>query len=309
MTLYERLQGALTALVTPFDDKGEVDEACLSRLVKAQIEHGIDGLVPCGTTGETPTLSGTEQERVVRTTIEAAGGRVPVIAGTGSNSTRVAVEQTKRAQGWGIDAALVVCPYYNKPTQEGMYRHFKAVFDETGMPIIAYNVPGRTVSDLQPETTARLVHDGIIIGIKDATADMVRAAETLAMVGRERPFAMLSGDDFTILPFVAVGGRGVISVVSNIAPGDTSRLVKAAAAGDFGVAQPLNDRIIALSRALFSSSNPIPVKAAMHLAGWTPAQVRLPLVTADEALLAQMKTAMNAYRGVDAAQDVQGWMA
>lgn len=309
MTLYERLQGALTALVTPFDAKEQVDLPRLVKLVQAQIEHGIDGLVPCGTTGETPTLSDHEQERVVRTTIETAEGRVPVIAGTGSNSTRITVENTKRAQAWGIDAALVVCPYYNKPTQEGMYRHFKAVFDETGIPIIAYNVPGRTVSDLRPETIARLVHDGIIIGVKDATADMVRAAETLSMVGRDRAFAMLSGDDFTILPFVAVGGRGVISVVSNIAPGDTSRLVKETAAGNFAVARPLNDRIIQLSRALFLSSNPIPIKAAMDLAGWSSPHVRLPLVAADEALTAQVAAAMNAYRGASSDAGLAGWMA
>lgn len=307
MTLNDRLQGALTALVTPFDADDNVDTACLAKLVEAQIEHGIDGLVPCGTTGETPTLSADEQERVVRTTIETAQGRVPVIAGTGSNSTKIAVANTKRAQAWGIDAALVVCPYYNKPTQEGMYRHFKAVYDETGIAIVAYNVPGRTVSDLLPETIGRLAEEGIIIGVKDATANMQRAAETLAAVGRDRPFAMLTGDDFTILPFVAVGGRGVISVVSNIAPGDTSRLVKETAAGNYDVARPLNDRIIALSRALFMSSNPIPIKAAMALAGWTPAAVRLPLVTTDEALSAKVGEAMHAYRGTK--DSLAGWMA
>ncbi len=307
MTLNDKLQGALTALVTPFDANDEVDTTCLAKLVEAQIAHGIDGLVPCGTTGETPTLSADEQERVVRTTIETAAGRVPVIAGTGSNSTKIAVANTKRAQAWGIDAALVVCPYYNKPTQEGMYRHFKAVHDETGIAIVAYNVPGRTVSDLLPETIGRLAEEGIIIGVKDATANMQRTAETLAAVGRDRPFAMLSGDDFTILPFVAVGGRGVISVVSNIAPGDTSRLVKATAAGNYDVARPLNDRIIALSRALFMSSNPIPIKAAMALAEWTPAAVRLPLVTTDEALSAKVGEAMHAYRGNN--DSLAGWMA
>lgn len=309
MTLIDRLQGALTAIVTPFDADGAVDVDALTRFVQAQIEHGIDGLVPCGTTGETPTLSADEQERVVRTTIEANAGRVPIVAGTGSNNTAGTVAHTKRALEWGIDAALVVVPYYNKPTQEGIYRHYKAVYEETGAPIIAYNVPGRTVVDLAADTLGRLAEDGLVIGVKDATANMTRTSDNFVAVGRDRPFAMLSGDDFTILPFVAGGGRGVISVVSNVAPGDTSRLVKATAAGNFDEARPLNDRIIALSRALFMSSNPIPTKAALALAGWTPKHTRLPLVTADAEIEAAMKVAINAYRGEAPDADVSGWMA
>lgn len=305
--LIDRLQGAMTALVTPFDDAHEVDTARLAKHVNAQIEHGIDGLVPCGTTGETPTLTAAEQERVVKTTIEAAAGRVPIIAGTGSNSTRATVAHTKVALGWGIDAALVVVPYYNKPSQEGMYQHFKAVYEETGAKIVAYNVPGRTVADMMPETIGRLANDGIIIGVKDATANMTRAADTLRLVGRDKPFAMLSGDDFTILPFVAVGGRGVISVVSNIIPGETSRLVKTAAAADYATARPLNDRIIELSRAMFLAPNPVPLKAAMALAGWCAPHTRLPLVTADAALTEQVKAALHAFRGSDAA--LEGWMS
>lgn len=307
--LIEKLQGALTALVTPFDDNDAVDAKRLATVVERQIQQGIDGLVPCGTTGETPNLSAAEQELVVRTTLEVNRGRVPVVAGTGSNSTHVTVEQTKRSLEWGIDAALVVCPYYNKPTQDGMYAHFKAVYEATGAKIIAYNVPGRTVSDLMPETIARLANDGIIIGVKDATANMIRAADTLRLVGRDKPFAMLSGDDFTILPFVAVGGKGVISVVSNIAPGQTSRLVKSAAAADYATAQVLNDRIIELSRSLFVAPNPVPVKAAMQIAGWCPATTRLPLETADEATFETVRCAMNAFRGESPDADLLGWMA
>ena len=293
----ERLRGALTALVTPFDGRGEVDLAALRRIVRRQLERGIDGLVPCGTTGETPTLDDGEQERIVRTVLEEANGEVPVICGTGSNSTRVTVAQTKRAKAWGVDAALVVCPYYNKPTQEGLYRHFKAVFEETGAPIVAYNVPGRTVSDLLPETIARLVDAGVIVALKDATADMLRATETLALVPKDKPFSLLSGDDFTILPFVALGGRGVISVVSNLAPGDTSALVKLAAEARLEEARPLNTRIAALSRPLFAVANPIPIKAAMALAGWCRPDVRLPLVEADPAVTEKLRAAMERYRG------------
>ncbi len=291
-----KLQGALTALVTPFGEDDRVDVRALAKITDQQIENGIDGLVPCGTTGETPTLSESEQETVVKTVIEAARGRVPIIAGTGTNSTRGAIESTRRAKGWGIDAALVVTPFYNKPTQEGLFRHYKAVWEDVGLPIVAYNVPGRTASDLMPETIGRLVEIGAIVGVKDATASMQRAVETLAAVG-DRPFALISGDDFTILPFVACGGKGVISVVSNIAPSDTARLVTASAAGDWSTARPLNTRIVALTKVLFSTSSPIPIKAAMSLCGWCSERVRLPLVAGDEKLLAAMRSALETYRG------------
>jgi 4-hydroxy-tetrahydrodipicolinate synthase len=309
MSVANRLQGAFTALVTPFTQDDELDVPALRRLVEAQLAHGIDGLVPCGTTGETPTLTDAEQERVVRTVVECARGRVPVVAGTGSNSTKLCVEQTRRALAWGIDAALVACPWYNKPTQEGLYRHFKAVFEETGASIVAYNVPGRTASDLLPETIARLVSEGIIVAVKDATADMIRATETLSLLPADRPFSLLSGDDFTILPFVACGGRGVISVVSNLVPGDTARLVREAAAARYEAARPLHARIVALTRPLFSVSNPIPIKAAMALAGWCSARPRLPLVEGDEALRARLTAAINRYRGAPADAPVEGFMS
>lgn len=296
-----KMRGAYTALITPFTDKDEVDLPALARIVEAQIAGGIDGLVACGTTGETPTLNAEEEERVVKTVIETARGRVPVIVGTGHNSTRTATANTKRAEKWGADAALVVCPYYNKPTQEGLFRHFSAVRADTGLPIIAYNVPGRTVSDMLPETTARLVEAGAIQGIKDATANMQRAAEIWDKVSvLKKPFAFFSGDDFTILPFVACGGAGVISVVSNLAPGDTSRLVKLAEAANWAEARPLNARIIELSKALFSTSSPIPVKAGMALAGWCTPKVRLPLDDANAATTEVVRAAMQRYRGTNA---------
>ena len=304
----ERLKGALTALITPFDAAGEVDLVALERIVQKQLAQGIDGLVPCGTTGETPTLEVSEQERVVRTVVDLADRRVPVIAGTGSNSTRIAIEQTRRAKAWGVDAALVVCPYYNKPTQEGMFQHFKAIWEATGMPLVVYNVPSRTVTDLLPETIGRLAEAGIIVGIKDATADMARCAETRTAVG-DRSVAFLSGDDFTILPYMATGGVGVISVVSNLCPADTSRLVMESAAGNFAVARPLNQRLVALTRVLFSSSSPIPLKAGMAAAGWCENRLRLPLCSGDAALTSRVMDAMNRYRGEAVTASLAGWMS
>jgi 4-hydroxy-tetrahydrodipicolinate synthase len=309
MATKHTLKGAMTALITPFDDHDQVDVRALARIADTQITRGIDGLVACGTTGETPALSVDEQERVVRTVIEAANGRVPVIAGTGGNATKATVESTRRARSWGAEYALVVCPYYNKPTQEGLFRHFKAVHEETDMPIVAYNVPGRTVSDLLPETIARLVEIGAIIGVKDATANMQRATETLALIDRGKTFQLISGDDFTILPFVALGGVGVISVVSNLCPGDTSKLVKLTAAGKLDEARAIHERIVLLTKALFSVSSPIPVKAGMALAGWSKSHLRLPLDGPTEATTEVVRSAMHAYRGTKPPASLEGFMA
>jgi 4-hydroxy-tetrahydrodipicolinate synthase len=292
-----RLQGAITALVTPFTSGGDFDPEAAKKVLKQQVEGGIDGVVVAGTTGESPTLSEDEKHRYTELAIEIARGKVPVIVGTGTNATRSTVAATKAAKSWGADAALVVCPYYNKPTQEGLFRHFKAVFEETGMPVVAYNVPGRTACDLLPETIARLVEIGAIAAVKDATANMQRAVETWALVPSGKRFDLLSGDDFTILPFVACGGAGVISVVSNLVPGDTSRLVKESASANWSVARPLNARIIALSKALFSVSSPIPVKAGMSLLGLCADELRLPLV-ADAGAKATVEKAMRAYGGL-----------
>jgi len=296
MSIVEKLSGAMSAIITPFTDAGEVDVPALERIVEAQIEGGIDGFVACGTTGETPTLNAHEQQRVVETVVQKTAGRVPVIAGSGTNDTRATVARTKEVQRWGADAALVVVPYYNKPSQDGIAAHYRAVSEETGVPVVAYNVPGRTVTDMMPDTIARCQSEGWIVGVKDATANMTRAAETLDQLDPSLPFAMLSGDDFTILPFVAVGGKGVISVVSNILPGDTARLVKLTAAKQLEEARPLNARIIALSKVLFAAPNPVPLKEAMAMAGWCTRTVRMPLVTEDR-LRELVGRALEAYTG------------
>lgn len=306
---FKTMKGAYTALITPFDASDAIDTRAMARIVDAQIAHGIDGLVACGTTGETPAMTAEEHELTVRTVVEAARGRVPVIAGTGSSSTRATIATTKRAERWGVAAALVVCPPYNKPTQEGLFRHFKAVHEEAGLPIIAYNVPGRTCCDLLPETIARLVDAGAIAGVKDATANMVRATETLGLVDPARPFAFLSGDDFTILPFVALGGSGVISVVSNLAPGDTANLVRLTVENRLQEARLLNTRLVELSKALFAVSNPIPVKAAMALAGWCSPAVRLPLDPASEATTELVRAAMHRYRGTRPPNPLEGFVS
>jgi 4-hydroxy-tetrahydrodipicolinate synthase len=293
-----KLRGAMTALVTPFTEDDDVDVAAIKRLAQAQIDGGIDGLVVSGTTGESATLSSDECKIALEAVLEVANGKLPVILGTGTNSTKETIAATKLAKIWGADAALVVCPYYNKPTQEGMYLHFKAVFEESGIPIVAYNVPGRTASDLQAETIARLVDDGAIVAVKDATANMQRAVETLEMVDSSKPFSLMSGDDFTILPFVACGGSGVISVVSHLAPGDCSELVRAAQEGRWDVARPLQAKLIELSKVLFSVSNPIPVKAGVSILGLVHLRTRLPLVSADDEIVEMVRSAMAQYGGI-----------
>ena len=293
-----KIRGAFTALVTPFTDEDELDIPALRRVVEQQLSGGIDGLVFAGTTGESVTLAESEKQAAVEAILELARGRVPVVVGTGSNSTSATVNATKRAKSWGVDGALVVTPYYNKPTQEGLFQHFRAVHEATGMPIIAYNVPGRTACDLLPDTIARLVEIDAIVAVKDATADMRRAIETLAAVDPVKPFVLMSGDDFTILPFVACGGAGAISVVSNLVPGDCARLVRESVDGNWDVARPLQRRIIDLSAALFCASNPIPVKAAMSLLGYCTPRLRLPLVMGDDKVRDCVREAMVAYGGL-----------
>ena len=292
------IRGAFTALITPFDADGALDLPALKRIAAHQLEHGIDGLVVAGTTGEAATLDLDETQAAVETVLEVARGKVPVVVGTGTNSTAKTVATTKRAMSWGVDAVLVVCPYYNKPTQEGMYQHFRAVHEAAGLPIIAYNVPGRTASDLLPDTIARLVEIDAIVAVKDATANMTRAIETLGAVDPTKPFVLMSGDDFTILPFVACGGAGVISVVSNVVPHDTAVLVRETIDGDWDVARSLQRRLIELSRALFCSANPIPVKAAMSMLGFCGSMPRLPLVDADDAVRSTVRAALETYGGL-----------
>jgi len=266
--------GAMTALVTPMRD-GRVDEAALRALVEDQIAAGIDALVPAGTTGEGATLLAEEHARVVATTVQAARGRVPVIAGTGSNSTREAIELSRAARDAGADGLLQVTPYYNKPTQDGLVRHFEAVIRAVPLPTIVYNVPSRTGCDLLPETVARLAEIPEVVGIKEATGSVLRAEQILARVGDR--ITVISGDDFTFMPLYAVGARGVISVVSNVVPRDVADLCDAALADRWDRARELQYKLLPLCDALFLESNPIPVKAALAMMGRITDELRPPL--------------------------------
>jgi 4-hydroxy-tetrahydrodipicolinate synthase len=267
-------KGSITALITPFKD-GKVDARALQTLVEWQIDQGTHGLVPCGTTGESPTLTHDEHRRVVELCVEAAAGRVPVIAGTGSNATAEAIELTHHAQSAGADGVLVVTPYYNKPTQEGLYLHFKAINDCADVPIIIYNIPGRSVIDMSVETMARLFKLKNIVGLKDATANMSRASLQRAALGTD--FIQLSGEDATALGFMAHGGQGCISVTANVAPALCAEFQLACLAGNFRLALQLQDRLMPLHDALFVESNPGPVKYAASRLGLCSADTRLPL--------------------------------
>jgi 4-hydroxy-tetrahydrodipicolinate synthase len=270
-----KLEGAYTALVTPMRGDG-IDVAALERLVEDQIAGGIDGLVPCGTTGESPTLSHAEHLQVVRIVIAAACGRVPVLAGAGSNSTQEACDLARACKELGADGTLQITPYYNKPTQAGLVAHFTAIAEASGLPMVVYNVPGRTCVDLEPITLARLAEHPLVVGVKEATADMHRAARIRELCGEG--FSLLSGDDFTVLPFLAVGGNGVISVGSNLFPGLFARLCRAARENRWDEARALHYRQLPLSRALFSVTSPEPVKAAMAMLGRCEPTIRLPLL-------------------------------
>jgi 4-hydroxy-tetrahydrodipicolinate synthase len=267
-------KGVITALVTPFRDD-RIDEEALRRLVDEQIRAGIDGLVPVGTTGESPTLSNEEHIRVVEIVVQEARKRVSVLAGTGGNATREAIELTQAAKAVGADGTLQVTPYYNKPTQDGLYRHFKAVADAAPLPMVLYNVPGRTGCDLLPETIARLCELPLVVGVKEATGNLQRAAQIMARVGDR--LSLLSGDDATAFPFYALGGNGCISVVSNVAPADMAAMWDAAAAGNWNKSRELHYKLFPLSEGLFIEANPIPVKAALAMMGKITDEIRPPL--------------------------------
>jgi 4-hydroxy-tetrahydrodipicolinate synthase len=269
------LAGTWTALITPFRND-EIDEAALRGLVESNIAGGVAGLVTCGTTAETPTLTSAESDRVIEIVIDQAVGRVPVMVGTGTNDTRSTLERTRQAQRMGAAAALIVMPYYNRPTQEGLYQHIAHVADNCDLPIVLYNVPGRTGSDIQAATVARLAQLPTVIGIKEATGNVDRASEIIHLCGPD--FAVLSGDDSLTLPIMAVGGRGVVSVASNIIPAALSALTTAALAGDFLRARTIHHEILELCAAMFVETNPVPVKAAAAELGLTTAEVRLPMV-------------------------------
>jgi len=267
--------GTFTALVTPFRN-GEVDVEALEGMVEFQIQHGVSGLVPCGTTGETPAMSEAEDRVVVGTVVRIANGRVPIIAGTGSNSTDMAIKYTKMAREVGADGSLQVAPYYNKPTQEGLYRHFAAIAESTDLPLVLYNIPGRTGVTISAETMARLAEIPNIVGVKDSTLSMNMISDVISLCGEE--FDVLSGDDPMTLPLIALGGRGVISVASNVAPGAVSDMVKALLGGDWERGRELHYELLPLFRALFVETNPIPVKTAASLLGLCSDEMRLPLV-------------------------------
>jgi len=285
-----KLQGALTALVTPFKNGG-IDEEAYRGFIEWQIESGIDGLVPCGTTGESATLSHEEHKEVIRICIDQAKKRVPVLAGSGSNNTREAAELTQFAKSAGADGALMITPYYNKPTQDGIIAHFKAIADEVSLPMIVYNVPGRTGSNLLPATLGRMVKEiPTVVGIKEATGDMKQASMIVEECGED--FTLLSGDDFTILPFLALGGKGVISVISNIEPTKTSKMCAACRENDWNTARSLFYELAPLNRTLFLEANPIPVKTALSLMGKMEPTLRLPMTPLSAKHLEILKTTL-----------------
>lgn len=266
--------GSMVAIVTPFRN-GAVDREALRRLIEFQLENGTDAIVPCGTTGESATLSHEEHDMVVEFVVEVVDGRVPVIAGAGSNNTAEAVRLTRHAKDAGADGALLITPYYNRPTQEGLFRHYETVAQAVDIPMVVYNVPSRTGTDLLPDTVARLAEIPQIVGLKEATACMGRATEIVARTPEE--FSLISGDDGTFFPLLCVGGRGVISVAANVAPGLMAGLYDAFAGGDFAAAAALHHRIQDLCRAMFVETNPVPVKEALALMGRIVPEVRLPL--------------------------------
>jgi 4-hydroxy-tetrahydrodipicolinate synthase len=285
--------GALTAIVTPFRD-GAVDEPALRELVEWQIQSGIDGLVPCGSTGESATLTHAEHERVVRITIEQARKRVPVIAGTGSNSTAEAIRLTCAAREMGADGALLISPYYNKPTQEGIYKHYKMIAASVDLPLFVYNIPGRTGSNILPETFQRLSEIRNIVGVKEASGSMEQVMDIRRLCGVR--FTILSGDDSLTLPIMALGGHGVITTIGNVLPREMHDLAAAALSGDFARAQEIHYKMLPLMRALFLETNPIPVKQALAFMGKCANELRMPLVQMSPAPADRLRSALKELR-------------
>jgi 4-hydroxy-tetrahydrodipicolinate synthase len=276
-----KFRGAFVAIVTPFID-GKLDEQGLQDLIEFQIAGGTHGIVPCGTTGESATMSHAEHHRVVELTIKTVAGRVPVLAGTGSNSTSESIELTRAAKEAGADGALMITPYYNKPSQEGLYQHFKAVAEAVDIPIILYNVPSRTAVNMLPETVARCAAIPNIVGVKEATADLNQISQVIRLCPKD--FAVMSGDDFTSMPTVMIGGTGVISVTSNVAPRDMAAMMDAALAGDIATAQELHYKLLPLMQAMFIDTNPVPAKTALAMMGKIKSGLpRLPLYKMNEA--------------------------
>lgn len=284
-----KYQGAMVALVTPFKD-GQVDEQALVDLIEFQIDNGTHGIVPCGTTGESATLGFDEHKRVIELTVKTVAGRVPVIAGTGANNTLEAIEFTESAKDSGADAVLSVVPYYNKPNQEGMYLHFKTVCEAVDIPTFLYNVPGRTVVNMAPETVARLAEIPNVIGIKEACGSLEQISDVIRMCPKD--FIVLSGDDFTAMPTMLIGGQGVISVVSNVEPGKMAQLMDASLEGNWDRANELHYALFPLMKTMFCSPSPGPAKKALELLGKIDGFSRLPIPPLNDSALAQLKDAM-----------------
>lgn len=287
------IHGSMVAIVTPFRN-GKIDEKALKDLIEFQIENGTHGIVPCGTTGESPTLSHEEHEYVIELTVNAVDKRVPVIAGTGSNSTKEAIRLTRFAKEIGADATLLVVPYYNKPTQEGLYLHFKQIATQVNIPIILYNIPGRTGVNMTPKTIARLAGDfKNIIGVKEATGSIPQASKILHLCSKD--FLLLSGEDSINLPLLAIGGRGFITVTANIAPKDVADLYNHFNNGEFEKARDLHYKLLPLNEALFIETNPIPVKAALSMMDKIKYEYRLPLSEMTPGHYEELKTVLSDY--------------
>jgi 4-hydroxy-tetrahydrodipicolinate synthase len=289
----QTFQGSFVALVTPFRN-GKVDEAKLRELVELHVANGTDGLIPCGTTGESPSLNHDEHRRVVEIVIEAARSRIRVVAGTGSNSTSEAIDLTQHAERAGAAGALVVNPYYNKPTQEGLYRHFRAVAESVGIPVLVYNIQSRTAVNVETDTMARLARDvRNIVGVKEASGSLDQMSQVIAACGPD--FSVLSGDDNITLPLLAIGGSGVVSVIANIVPRETADLVHAALDGDWKRARDLHYRLFPLARAAFLETNPIPIKEAMAMAGMIEPEFRLPMCRMSDANREKLRAILKSY--------------
>ncbi|MEE3253936.1 MAG: 4-hydroxy-tetrahydrodipicolinate synthase [Nitrospinota bacterium] len=286
-------EGSFVAIVTPFKN-GKVDAKALKELIDFHIENGTNGIVPCGTTGESATLSHHEHEEVIRIAIETCRGRVPVLAGTGSNATHEAIELTLSAQKLGADGALLITPYYNKPTQEGLSQHFVAVAKETRLPIVLYNVPSRTSINMLPETVARLSKIENIVGIKEASGNLVQVSEIIQSCSAD--FEVISGEDALTWPILALGGKGVISVTANLVPEKFSKLCKAALEGDMATARSLHYELLKLNDAMFIETNPIPVKAALAIMGRIDNEFRAPLCAPSDQNLATLKSVLQQYK-------------
>ncbi|MFA6499757.1 MAG: 4-hydroxy-tetrahydrodipicolinate synthase [Desulfurivibrionaceae bacterium] len=288
-----KFRGAFVAIVTPFID-GKLDEQGLQDLIEFQIAGGTHGIVPCGTTGESATMSHAEHHRVVELTIKTVAGRVPVLAGTGSNSTSESIELTRAAKEAGADGALMITPYYNKPSQEGLFQHFKAVAEAVDIPIILYNVPSRTAVNMLPETVARCAQIANIVGVKEATADLNQISQVIRLCPKD--FAVMSGDDFTSMPTVMIGGTGVISVTSNVAPKDMAAMMDAALAGDLAKAKELHYKLLPLMQAMFIDTNPVPAKTSLAMMGKIKSGLpRLPLYKMNEGNEEKLKKVLAAY--------------